>query len=78
MLFLRKLAIATQMPLPKYRLQDYIRIKGTLIDDVRFAFGAVGPTMVRSVDIEKKLLGKTVPLDSYRHCSGCSCFRQDH
>ncbi|MED4229311.1 FAD binding domain-containing protein [Neobacillus cucumis] len=46
----------------KVSFAGYIRIKDTQIDDVRFAFGAVGPTMVRSVDIEKKLLGKTIPL----------------
>jgi CO/xanthine dehydrogenase FAD-binding subunit len=32
------------------------------IEDIRFAFGAVGPTMVRSREIEKKLIGKTLPL----------------
>lgn len=46
----------------KVSFAGYIRIKGALIDDVRFAFGAVGPTMVRSIDIEKKLLGHTMPL----------------
>jgi xanthine dehydrogenase FAD-binding subunit len=46
----------------KVGFAGYIRINGDRIDDVRFAFGAVGPTMVRSTDIEKKLHGKTVPL----------------
>ncbi|WP_342431776.1 FAD binding domain-containing protein [Neobacillus sp. FSL H8-0543] len=46
----------------KVGFAGYIRINGAVIDDVRFAFGAVGPTMVRSLDIEKKLLGKTIPL----------------
>ncbi|WP_045516031.1 FAD binding domain-containing protein [Neobacillus niacini] len=46
----------------KVGFAGYIRLNGARIDDVRFAFGAVGPTMVRSMDIEKKLLGKTVPL----------------
>lgn len=46
----------------KVSFAGYIRINGALIDDVRFAFGAVGPTMVRSIDIEKKLLGHTMPL----------------
>ncbi|MDQ0971626.1 xanthine dehydrogenase FAD-binding subunit [Neobacillus niacini] len=40
----------------------YIRTKGAVIEDVRFAFGAVGPTMIRSIEIEKKLLGKTIPV----------------
>lgn len=39
-----------------------IRVNDSRVEDVRFAFGAVGPTMVRSIDIEKKLIGKTIPL----------------
>jgi xanthine dehydrogenase FAD-binding subunit len=46
----------------KVGFAGYIRLNGVVINDVRFAFGAVGPTMVRSVDIEKMLLGKTIPL----------------
>lgn len=46
----------------KVGFAGYIRINDARIDDVRFAFGAVGPTMVRSIDIEKKLVGKTIPL----------------
>jgi xanthine dehydrogenase FAD-binding subunit len=46
----------------KVSFAGYIRINDARIDDVRFAFGAVGPTMVRSIDIEKKLVGKTIPL----------------
>ncbi|MEC1525324.1 FAD binding domain-containing protein [Neobacillus niacini] len=46
----------------KVGFAGYIRTNGEVIKDIRFAFGAVGPTMVRSVDIEKKLIGKTIPL----------------
>lgn len=46
----------------KVGFAGYIRINDSRIEDVRFAFGAVGPTMVRSIDIEKKLIGKTIPL----------------
>jgi xanthine dehydrogenase FAD-binding subunit len=46
----------------KVGFAGYIRLNDAVIDDVRFAFGAVGPTMVRSMDIEKMLLGKTIPL----------------
>ncbi|MFL6562444.1 MAG: FAD binding domain-containing protein, partial [Bacillus sp. (in: firmicutes)] len=46
----------------KVGFAGYIRINDARIEDVRFAFGAVGPTMVRSIDIEKKLVGKTIPL----------------
>lgn len=45
----------------KVGFAGYIRLNDAVIDDVRFAFGAVGPTMVRSMDIEKMLLGKTIP-----------------
>ncbi|MFP5115600.1 FAD binding domain-containing protein [Bacillaceae bacterium C204] len=46
----------------KVGFAGFIRINGARIEDVRFAFGAVGPTMVRSSDIEKTLVGKTIPL----------------
>ncbi len=46
----------------KVSFAGFIRISKDRIDDIRFAFGAVGPTMVRSIDIEKKLVGKTIPL----------------
>ncbi|NYE07358.1 CO/xanthine dehydrogenase FAD-binding subunit [Bacillus niacini] len=46
----------------KVGFAGYIRTKGAVIEDVRFAFGAVGPTMIRSNEIEKKLLGKTIPV----------------
>jgi xanthine dehydrogenase FAD-binding subunit len=46
----------------KVSFAGYIQINGARIDDIRLCFGAVGPTMVRSLDIEKKLLGKTIPL----------------
>jgi xanthine dehydrogenase FAD-binding subunit len=46
----------------KVSFAGFIRINQGRIDDIRFAFGAVGPTMVRSFDIEKKLIGKSPPL----------------
>jgi xanthine dehydrogenase FAD-binding subunit len=46
----------------KVGFAGYIRINDARIADIRFAFGAVGPTMVRSTDIEIKLVGKTIPL----------------
>jgi xanthine dehydrogenase FAD-binding subunit len=46
----------------KVGFAGYIRLNDAVIEDVRFAFGAVGPTMVRSMEIEKKLIGKTIPL----------------
>ncbi|MED3712397.1 xanthine dehydrogenase family protein subunit M [Peribacillus frigoritolerans] len=46
----------------KVSFAGFVRISKDRIDDIRFAFGAVGPTMVRSIDIERKLVGKTIPL----------------
>jgi CO/xanthine dehydrogenase FAD-binding subunit len=46
----------------KVSFAGFIRISNERIDDIRFAFGAVGPTMVRSIAIEKKLHGKPIPL----------------
>ncbi|MDF2859366.1 MAG: hypothetical protein K0Q87_5217 [Neobacillus sp.] len=46
----------------KVSFAGFIKTNGDRIEDVRFAFGAVGPTMVRSLDIEKMLYGKTIPL----------------
>jgi xanthine dehydrogenase FAD-binding subunit len=46
----------------KVGFAGYIRINDARIEEVRFAFGAVGPTMVRSIDIEKRLVGKAIPL----------------
>ncbi|MEH6908274.1 hypothetical protein, partial [Neobacillus drentensis] len=54
----------------------YIRINDARIEDVRFAFGAVGPTMVRSIDIEKKLVGKTIPLADSDIAQVVSAFEQ--
>lgn len=46
----------------KVSFAGYLQVSNGQIADIRFAFGAVGPTMVRSLDIEKKLIGKTIPL----------------
>ena len=59
----------------KVSFAGYIRINKDRIDDVRFAFGAVGPTMVRSIDIEKKLLGKTIPLADADIAQDCGSLR---
>jgi xanthine dehydrogenase FAD-binding subunit len=46
----------------KVSFAGFIRINQERIEDIRFAFGAVGPTMVRSSDIERLLIGKSLPL----------------
>ncbi|MGX6444316.1 FAD binding domain-containing protein [Neobacillus sp. K501] len=60
----------------KVGFAGYVRIKDAGIADVRFAFGAVGPTMVRSIDIEKKLLGKKVPLADVDIAKVVSAFKK--
>jgi len=39
-----------------------IRVEEDKIEDVRFAFGAVGPTVLRSIEIEHKLTGQAIPI----------------
>jgi xanthine dehydrogenase FAD-binding subunit len=46
----------------KVSFAGFIRINQERIDDIRLTFGAVGPTMVRSSDIERLLIGKSLPL----------------
>jgi xanthine dehydrogenase FAD-binding subunit len=46
----------------KVSFAGFITLNKGRIDDIRFAFGAVGPTMVRCIDIERKLFGKSMPL----------------
>jgi len=40
-----------------------MRLDEGRVGDVRFAFGAVGPTIIRSLAIEQKLKGEAFPLD---------------
>ncbi|WP_308639847.1 FAD binding domain-containing protein [Paenibacillus silvisoli] len=47
----------------KVSFAGLMRVEEGRISDARFAFGAVGPTMVRSIGIEQKLLGEASPLD---------------
>lgn len=47
----------------KVSFAGLIRVDKDRVADVRFAFGAVGPTIVRSKAVEQKLLGKAFPLD---------------
>ncbi|WP_223595653.1 FAD binding domain-containing protein [Neobacillus bataviensis] len=60
--FFEKVGNRNADAIAKVGFAGYIRINDDRIEDVRFAFGAVGPTMVRSLNIEKKLVGKTIPL----------------
>ncbi|WHY58800.1 FAD binding domain-containing protein [Peribacillus simplex] len=60
--FFEKVGNRNADAIAKVSFAGFVRISKDRIDDIRFAFGAVGPTMVRSIDIEKKLVGKTIPL----------------
>ncbi len=44
--------------LSKLSFSAVAEIKGGVIDGIALAFGAVGPTVVRSVELEKKYLGR--------------------
>jgi CO/xanthine dehydrogenase FAD-binding subunit len=61
-IFFEKVGNRNADAIAKVSFAGFIRISKERIDDIRFAFGAVGPTIVRSIDIEKKLLGKPIPL----------------
>jgi len=50
--------------LSKLSFTAVAEVKGGTIDGIALAFGAVGPTVVRSVELEKKLMGK--PVDEIR------------
>lgn len=60
--FLEKVGNRNADAIAKVSFAGFMRLNKEQIEDIRFAFGAVGPTMVRSRDIEKKLVGKTLPL----------------
>ncbi len=44
--------------LSKLSFSAVAEVKGGVIDGIALAFGAVGPTVVRSVELEKKCIGK--------------------
>lgn len=60
--FFEKVGNRNADAIAKVSFAGFLKEKGGQVEDARFVFGAVGPTMVRSVDIEKMLLGKTLPL----------------
>ncbi|WP_019155091.1 FAD binding domain-containing protein [Robertmurraya massiliosenegalensis] len=47
----------------KISFAGMLQVTGNKIKDARFAFGAVGPTMVRSLQCEKKIIDKEFPLE---------------
>ncbi len=58
-----KIANRNADAIAKVEFAGLLRVRNDRIEDARLAFGAVGPTIIRSVAIEKKLLGKPFPLD---------------
>jgi len=60
--FFEKVGNRNADAIAKVSFAGYIRLNSNRIEDIRFAFGAVGPTIVRSIDIEKKLFGNPFPL----------------
>ncbi len=55
--FYRKVGTRKANALSKLSFCGLAKIKGGRIDDVRIALGAVAPTVVRSKELEKRLLG---------------------
>ncbi len=56
----RKVGTRKANALSKLSFSAVAEIKGGTIDGIALAFGAVGPTVVRSKELEKKLTGKTL------------------
>ena len=46
--------------LAKLSFSGLARVKNGVVDDIALAFGAVAPTVVRSVELEKQMRGKTM------------------
>jgi xanthine dehydrogenase FAD-binding subunit len=55
--FYRKVGTRKANALSKLSFCGLAKIKGGRIDDVRIALGAVAPTVVRSMELEKRLAG---------------------
>ncbi len=56
----RKVGTRKANALSKLSFSAVAEIKGDTVDGIALAFGAVGPTVVRSTELEKKLTGKTL------------------
>lgn len=61
-LVFEKIANRRADAISKVSFAGLLQVHEGKVVDARFAFGAVGPTMVRSKEIEKKLLSKNYPL----------------
>ena len=73
--YFRKVGTRKANALTKLSLTGLANVAGDMVDDIRIAFGAVGPTIVRSVELEdtmkglplaqlnvKKIVGQYAPL----------------
>lgn len=58
-----KIANRNADAIAKVGFAGLLRVRNDRIEDARFAFGAVGPTIVRSLALEQKLHGNAFPLD---------------
>ncbi len=56
----RKVGTRKANALSKLSFSAVCEVKGGVVDGIAVAFGAVGPTVVRSVELEKKLTGKKI------------------
>lgn len=58
--FYHKVGTRAANALTKLSVVGLAKVEGKLITDCRVAFGAVGPTIVRSLDLEKKVKGQSL------------------
>ncbi|WP_158318877.1 FAD binding domain-containing protein [Robertmurraya kyonggiensis] len=61
-LIFEKIANRRADAISKVSFAGLLQVQAGKVADARFAFGAVGPTMVRSQETEKKLLSQVYPL----------------
>ena len=58
--YYRKVGTRKAMALSRVSFAALADVNGGVIEDIRFAFGAVAPTVVRSREIEKQFISRTV------------------
>ena len=58
--FYHKVGTRAANALTKLSIVGLAKVDGRLVTDFRVAFGAVGPTIVRCLDLEKKIIGQSL------------------
>jgi len=58
--FFKKVGTRRANALSKLSLSGVARISGDRLDEIRIAIGAVAPTVVRSIELEKRMEGRSI------------------